>query len=165
MSKKKRARGILEPYADVLDAEAVMDAIMLKRAEIDESAPAPERDFRVVLRGGAWLFKTKGVEYDSIRAEAASQEVEQWCVMKGLNKSFTASLAGHGDATAMLLCRAWAARMQHLYDVSGDGRVARGAPDVCVFEEDPQVQVCFDSSSQAVRNRISQIRALKLRGQ
>lgn len=46
-----------EPYAEIMDAGAIMDALVQKRAELDESAPAAEADFHVVVRGGQWCFK------------------------------------------------------------------------------------------------------------
>jgi hypothetical protein len=156
-----------QPYADLVDAEAVMEALLLKRAELDEAAPHGEVDFHVVLRGGKWTFENTGKEYDSLRAEASNKDAEQWCVRVGLNKSFTASLAGHGEATASLLCRAWASKMQFLYDSCGGdgghlGEVAGG--DSAVFVEDASVADCYSTEVLAVRTRILQIRALHVRG-
>ena len=44
-----------------------MEALLLKRAELDNAAPLAEPDFHVVLRGGAWCFAHSGKEYDSTR--------------------------------------------------------------------------------------------------
>lgn len=161
---QNKAVASASPYDDLLDSEAVMDAIIKKRAEMDEEAPLAEKNFRVILRGGSWLYRTRGVEYDSIRAEAVGLEVEQWCVCKGLNKSFTASLQGHGDATAMLLCRAWAARMQFLFDQSAESGRASSSDGGSTHAEDPEVQACYDTSGDAIRKRIAQIRALAPKG-
>lgn len=154
-----------EPYAEIMDAEAIMDALVQKRAELDESAPAAEADFHVVVRGGQWCFKRTGESYESIKAEPRTVYVKQWCVESGFKASFTASLASHGDATAMLLCRAWAAKMQHLYDLDGQGHnegIGAGSSGEAPFVEDPELEHWFASSRSSVQRRISEIRALRL---
>ena len=151
-----------DPHAGIMDAEAVMEALMAKRGELDLAAPEKERDFRVILRGGAWLLKHKGLEYDSVRAEAVGGDAQRWCVMGGLPKSFTASLEGHGDGVAMMLCHAWVAKMQHLYDAfqrdSVEGWCDKASHE---FVEDPVVQDSYAVCTPAVRKRIDQIRALR----
>lgn len=157
---------IAAPFADLLDAEAVMDALAAKRHEIDQTAPIVSQKFRVFPRGGNWLFAHRGVSYDGIRAEASGREVQAWCAEGGLPRSFTVALSEHGDASAILLCRAWAAKMQHLYDsclAAPHDKVALGEA-FASFEEDPEVQVCFDLGGSGVRRRIQHIRSLQWRG-
>ena len=126
---------------------------------------AAAQDFHVVLRGGLWTFKHTGKEADSARGEASHREAEQMCCACGLQKSFTASLAAYGDDQAMLLCKAWVAKMQYMYNLySTEGPGFQFTAEMLSdFEEDPAVEQIHVAGGQALRRRIEQIRALKPR--
>ena len=155
-------RHLAEPYANMLDVEAVMEAVMKKRAELEDAAGEDfvRPDFHVVLRGGNWLFKHTGKEYNELRAEAKGEDAVQWCIRSGHQQSFTASLAAYGEAVCMTICKAWAAKMQFLFD----GHMHGGGEDEGVgaepFVEDPEVDRCYHAGGALLRKRIDQIRAL-----
>ena len=79
-----------------------------------------------------------------------------------LHKSFTMSIAAHGEALALLICNAWCARMSWLYETSLlEGRGFVFAAHVCCdFWEDHEIQIAFAAGTQTVQKRIVQIREL-----
>ena len=146
----------------MVDAEVVIDALLKKRQEMALTGPAQHEDFQVSLRGGTWLFTNTGREFDSVRGEAANQAAACWCVEMGLQKSFTASLSAYGELVCLTLCRAWASKMQFLYDVfSLDCNAATCTEELLNdFEEAEEVKTCFASGTPAVQGRIGQIRGI-----
>lgn len=60
-TKTKGDAGCEAPFAEMLDDEALMDALLKKRVEVDSTADADwAPDFAVGARGGQWLFANKG---------------------------------------------------------------------------------------------------------
>jgi hypothetical protein len=148
------------------EAELVFEELLRRRSELGLTGPAKTANFHVVLRGGAWLFRHTGKAYDSVRGEPASAEAAGWCDAAGMQKSFTASLAAYGESVALLLCRAWVAKMEYLYDlacVEGPGFAFTPAV-LSDINEDPEVELCFRTGGEAVRRRIAQVRDMKPRG-
>ena len=108
------------PKQEVVDACAVMDALLSKRAELLAEAPPRHEYFRIWLRGGPDLKARTGKDYDGLRGLACSTTVEQWCRAVGLRISFTVSLDLYGEDVCTVLCNAWVARMQCFRDVCFD---------------------------------------------
>jgi hypothetical protein len=155
-----------ELFGEEGEAELVFEELLRRRSELGLSGPAKTANFHVVLRDGPWLFHHTGKACDSVRGEAASPDAAGWCEAAGMQKSFTASLAAYGESVALLLCRAWVAKMEYLYDlacVEGPGFAFTPAA-LSDFNEDPEVELCFHGGDQAVRRRIAQVRDMKPRG-
>lgn len=147
---------------EFVDAEVVMEALLRKKLELDLAAPPSDSDFQVSLRGGQWLYKTTGKEFDSVRGEAHTADAVTWCAQAGMQKTFTAAIDSYGDKVATSLCRAWASKMQYLFDLYRDE-----GPDIeCTkevlrdWEEPPDLQECYSAGHEALRRRVDQIRAM-----
>ena len=95
----------------------VANALAEKRAEhalsIDDSHP---RDFVCNVRGGAWTMANKAVAIDSLRGEARTSDVKDWCKGVGVNMSTTCSYSALGEAWCTRLCDEWCRIMQYYYD-------------------------------------------------
>ena len=149
-------------HRDEIDAEVVMDALLAKRVDMDLVGPAPHPCFQTILRGGEWLKATTGLDFDAVRGQVCDPLAEQWCVDARLWKSFTMSIATHGESLFLTLCNAWCARMAWLYETSlCEGRDFVFTKEVCSdFAEDPEVEIAFQAGPEALQKRVRQIREL-----
>ena len=88
--------------------------------------------------------------------------VQLWCKEARLNKSFTASLSSYGEARAMALRRAWAQRMEFLFELSqAEGRAFVFSKEALGgFDEGPELATMYEDGSQAFRQRVDTIRSL-----
>ena len=100
--------------------------------------------------------------FDFVRGQAGDSLAEKWCMEAWLHKSFTTSIAAHGEALALLICNAWCARMSWVYETSIlEGRDFVLSAHVCfAFREDPEIQIAFAAVTQSVQKRIVKIREL-----
>ena len=106
-----------DPYKDLVDCDAVMDALEAKRAEpglVALSAETP--DYHLVLRGGKDLFARTGRHFDIVRAEASSSDAVEFALLHDLQKSFGMDVLLYDEPTCKIICAAWAARQQFLLD-------------------------------------------------
>lgn len=152
-------------YQEVVDCEAVMEALLTKRMALGLEQGSASAEFVVVLRGGPGLFKRTGMAYDEIRGQSANDLAKKWCEVHKLNKSFAATLTAYGDEACRILAEAWVARMQWLYDLSQREGPEFAFSDAALggFEEDPKVQRLYDEGNRAVKARIATIRGLRPR--
>ena len=100
-------------------------------------------------------MKTQGIEFNEIKGEAVTDDVRRWCVAAGLQQSFTASLRGHGEGTAIVLCEAWCAKMQFLFDsfcMANDAEQS-DFDHAVAFEEAPQVQELYAAGNAATKKQ------------
>ena len=72
--------------------------------------------FKVSLLGGRWTRASLGVAYDAFKAGPRGKEVEAWCVRHSLPRSSRYDVSAYGNEGAATLARAWAHRMQFLYE-------------------------------------------------
>ena len=73
---------------DGATVEELFENLQDKREEWHTAAARGEvEDFRVVLLGGAWQQRTKGVAYDAFRGEAKGPEAHEWCAQYSLQKT------------------------------------------------------------------------------
>ena len=97
------------------ESDAALELEVL-RAEWEpemESAHA----FRVVLRGGAYYKKTKGVVADEARAFARFQAAKDWCDQFGWPREKSFSLALYTAPGAVALANEFCRRSNHYYDM------------------------------------------------
>ena len=86
--------------------------------------------------------------------------------MPGVQQSFRSYFAKYdakwGDGTCGILCRAWAHRMQHCFDLELSGVVLPDAPFTATHFEDYEEPTEFvelaEASSGALATRVAQIR-------
>ena len=144
------------------DSEALLDALVQKRAEMGLDVGSRGADFAVILRGGPDLFRRTGKVYDEIRGQFCNAEAHAFCVEWKLQKSCSASLARYGEATAHILAKGWVAKMQWCYDLA----LAEG-PDFIFsdevlpdFREDPELSLLYDTQVVG-KDRVAAIRAIR----
>ena len=94
-----------------------MNAVLreLDEARAATAAEAPEvvtTDFRATILGGAWTAAHAGVAADYAIGMTRTQTAEDVCRRRRLRLSSRYSLEGYGHATAHIMARAWAHRMQ-----------------------------------------------------
>lgn len=82
-----------------------------------EAAPVASEDFHVVVRGGAWTAKKKGVAADSVCGQARPGDPRSWCKEVGANEMASFSFAAHGEAAAATMAHEWVRRMQFYYEL------------------------------------------------
>ena len=110
--------------ADLGDEEvdAVFSALEPKRREWQDGRLPPADGFKTTVRGGAWAQQSRGVAFDSIRAEASGASATAWCRAHGLPRSATFTLAKFGERVCSALALAWSARMQYCFDLAQGAR-------------------------------------------
>ena len=155
-------RALGNPHQDVVESEALMDALLSKRRDLGLEASAGGSAFGVVLRGGPDLFRRTGKMYDELRGQACHATAEHFLVEWGLKKSFSASLNLYGEAAAQTLAESWVSKLQWCYDmVESQGPTFSFSVDVLKeWAEPPALQTLWVEGNQATRARISHIRSL-----
>ena len=101
------------------DTEAIYCALEARRREWE----ATEREvgsivaFKLSFLKGQWAKKHTGRAWDRAKAYAAEPCVHDWCTEYGMKGETTFTAATYGDDAAMSLARAWASRMNYLYEL------------------------------------------------
>ena len=149
-------------YAQVVDAEAVMDVLEHKRTELDLGAAVADLDdFVLSLRGGGSLAARTGKAFDYIRAAGHSDRCPDFFVAVALQKTFDMDAHRHDNHVCKAVCRAWCVRMQYCIDrwiLNGRQWFADSMDD---FAEDPEVQRLYDAAIDVqLRRRIQHLRSL-----
>jgi hypothetical protein len=149
-----------EPYRDLLDCEAVMDALQAKREELDLVALSlATPDYGIVLRGGKDLFVRTGRHFDVIRAEASSDDAIDFATQHGLNKSFGMDVDTYDEAACRTVCAGWAALLQFFLDqYRANGRTWDDEL-LAGFAENPEVAALCVGATPALLRRITLMRS------
>ena len=91
-----------------------------RRREEIASGDDGVRHFATTVRGRVWTAATKGVAFDSYRAEARTHEAKAWSAFWGLAASATFALGRYGPEDAFLVCKYWVEKMSYLVFFSQD---------------------------------------------
>ena len=105
--------------ASTLEADQVaevMELLAQKRADHAAADTDVHADFDTCVRGGAWTAQNRGVPVDSVRGQAARQDIRDWCKSCGLQMSFTCSYRSLGEVSSTKLAQEWCRRMQWIFD-------------------------------------------------
>lgn len=122
---KRRRRLQLEPEAEAVepaadeDVRGLWDVVGADRAYIEgDVAGAPHRKFVVGPRvSESNLNRHSGALTDSYRAEPRGRSANKWIRLFNVRPmSATFTIAYERDV-CLILCRAWASRMQHFFDL------------------------------------------------
>lgn len=167
--------GACAAQGDEADLEADSDAEDLvslalheledRRAQWVADSHAPADAFEVIVRGGAWLARTKGVAYDEFRAQPRTPQAKLFCRRYGFNQSFAAAIARYTEAVASQLAAAWAHKLEFFLSRwvdSGDGSYEFSRGEVDAYVERPTftaMALAADPAGPTAR-RVAEIRAL-----
>jgi hypothetical protein len=125
-------------------------------------------DFGVSVLSGQWQLQHKGMFVDAFKASAKGEESIEWCRSRGLHVSARYELSLYGDATAAVLARAWAAKMQYMFNLcmaNHDPLLAITDELIQAWPEPSEFSTlsvgCQSDQSRRLSNRIRQIRDLR----
>jgi hypothetical protein len=120
-------------------------------------------DYQITLRGGENLHIRTGRYYDSIRAEAQTQQANDFASECQLNRSFAMDVILYSEEACKVICKGWAARMQFLLNQFVDNGCTWHDVFLEGFEEDPAIEAAARDGDAALRRRIGAMRAPKPR--
>jgi len=111
--KPKKANDLAD---EVLDS--IWEEISSARAMVE---PGQRDDFRVVVVGGQFSMKNRGVAFQAFRGQARKGGLaEAWCHQYLLQPTSTYSSTWYGVEAAATCAREWCARMQYFFDIYRD---------------------------------------------
>lgn len=148
------------------DDEVSLAELWDRRAELAALADGGDDSFSWCLRGGRWLKKERGVEFDSYRAFARGGEPQDWCSAIGLPRSATFSINKYGEDFCVQLCQLWVAKMSFLKDVWEARQAAGPAAPAARQEFKPATSLASlatDGVPAVVSSRARGIMKLRLR--
>lgn len=97
------------------DGDDAVDALLAKRAELEETREEQGPNFLWTLRGGRWTAKHTGMAYDSFRAYAVAGNPATWCGLMSIVATATFSIRLYTEDGARMLADNWCHRMEFLY--------------------------------------------------
>ena len=158
------AEGSSEEEDDDATVEELFENLQDKREEWHTAAARGEvEDFRVVLLGGAWQQRTKGVAYDAFRGEAKGPEAHEWCAQYSLQKTARFEISLYGEHNAHLLAKTWCDKMQHffwIWQAAGMRKYRYSAADRASYVEPEGFKALISSLEGRQLQRAMQLRTL-----
>jgi hypothetical protein len=146
-----------------VDAEAVMDELLRKRAELAPPDVA-EENFSYSLRGGQWTAAKKGVAFDCFLGSAKGHASVAFCEQFAMHRSGSFSIALYGEHEGLLLVKAWVHRMEFLMQVwVAAGSLADfqfSAEDLSRYEGPAELVELLACSKSVVSKRAIVVRSL-----
>ena len=126
-----------------------------------------QRDFAIILRGGAWTATTPGVMYDhGVRAEATGWEAWAFCALYGFQKTASFAFCKYGEDSSTALANEWCRRLQLYFDVWNDCEQQANLQfpdDLAMTTESDEFKSLMDTQapSSATHKRGLQLRQMK----
>ena len=152
-----------EPPSDELVWEAIADMEKARAAHVVDE-PHEDMEFSCKVRGGTRHFARTGKANDALQASNNSDRGNTFCEGFHMSRTFKATFSEHGEDASRVLCRAWAHRMQHFFEL------AQRAPDPATFEftagevaeycEPTELTRLAETCARSTRERVNLIREI-----
>jgi hypothetical protein len=177
LSRADKAQGSQEGEDDDDDdaecdwAEAADEQVELQlrelhvaRALLSDAPLAKQANFGTRVLGGAFTVGATGSAYDAMQGFCRNRLAEDWCLSRGAQRSMRFDPRQIGDASAGILARAWAHRMQFFMDREVFDPSLVGGPFpvsvVAEYEEPSEFTALALRASPAELRHVDRVRAL-----